>query len=498
MVNVLDDSSYDENVIALIFLHKELLVEAIEEDKLAPDYFEGEWGKIFSNCVAYFRKYRALITIDAWKDQLANKNVSSVEIGRQCSILNGLSTVPVVPDEYKYYVEMIKERKYNKIIHQAIDSANRMQKQELSMLPAADILLKAVNEIKSISSSDRIVRTEIAQSADAIKERYLNAKNHPEASRGIMTGFYKLDEITWGIRPGEVLLIAGPTGGGKSITLICMAAYIYNGIRYCGKCNFQLFRFSHDCPACGSKLGPTDQVKVPGKNVVYVSIEMPEEDCTRRFLSSSLSLGEEEIKRGLLGETEEKMLFKQLEAVKKNTTNGFYIIDVPRGMDVDFINAEIDKLESKSNRKMDVIIIDYMQLMKQRGGPYKGVESDWQTQTNIASEIHELARTREVPIISAVQTTSIRQLKSEAFRYGTHRVARAEGIAQNVNIILQIEDLIKDEKEQEGKISSDKDLLINYHIIKNRGGPRGVISMQKDFSKMQIYHVLDVKYKDLE
>ena len=173
------------------------------------------------------------------------------------------------------------------------------------------------------------------------------------------------------------------------------------------------------------------------------------------------------------------------------------MIDVPRGVDADFIDSELDRIEATSGVKIDVVIIDYMQLMTPKSSKRVIKEGDWKEQDAIAAEIHELARNRRIPAISAVQTTSVRSLKSEQMRYGTHRVARAEGIANNVNIIIQIEDVIEDEKKSSSQ-ATDETMTITYHVIKNRDGPKGVIQMQKDFSKMQINHMVDFKYAQTE
>ena len=166
-------------------------------------------------------------------------------------------------------------------------------------------------------------------------------------------------------------------------------------------------------------------------------------------------------------------------------------------MDSDFIDSELDRIEATHGIKLDVVIIDYMQLMKSKHSKNQAGEEDWLAQNDIAAEVHELARNRRIPVITAVQTTSIRGLKNEQMRYGTHRVSRAEGIANNVNIIIQIEDIIEDDKKKADQGTSES-LAISYHVVKNRDGPKGVIQMQKDFSKMQIYHMVEYSYEKTE
>ena len=55
-----------------------------------------------------------------------------------------------------------------------------------------------------------------------------NAKSEdPNFDAGIQTGYSYLDYVTDGLRPGELLLIGGESGGGKSMLLMNMAIQIW-------------------------------------------------------------------------------------------------------------------------------------------------------------------------------------------------------------------------------------------------------------------------------
>ena len=491
--------SIDDRILSALLNHRECVVSAKEIDKIPSEYFDTEeQRKMYRNIMTVFANSngRVMCSPEIVKASAEKQKKSGIEIARLFALYNSIKTIGTSVNEYAFYVNALKERWYKRLLTVSVKKANVLCNENDSPVEAAQELLKTSAQIKMLSSNDRIVRTTLSDRAKSLIERYEFAKNRKDEAMGLYTGFYKLDELTWGIQPGEVLIVAGPTGGGKSVTLVAMASYIYNGLSYCAKCGFQLFRHSQICPACGSDTTKDGAVyRIPGKNVAYVSIEMPEEDCMRRFVSSSLGLRSKDIQRGMLSPSDEKLYYDYMSHVESNKSASLHMIDVPRGVDADFIDAELDRIEATNGIKLDVVIIDYMQLMTSKASGHK--EGDWKEQDSIAAEVHELARSRKIPAISAVQTTSVRNIKNEQMKYGTHRVARAEGIANNVNIIIQIEDVIDAEKEQSEK-PTEETLAITYHVIKNRDGAKGVIRMQKDFSRMQIYHMVEYEYAKTE
>jgi len=490
----------DEKILSALLNHRECVVSAKEVDNIVPEYFETDKFKaIYRNIMRFFTVYKGktMCTPELMKVEMEKQRKSSIDIARVYALYNSIKEINTPSNDYAFLVQQLKERWYKKLLKQSVSKANVLCNKQDSPVEAAYELLKTSSHIKMLSSEDRVLRTTLGERANDIKDKYIFAKENKNQAMGLYTGFYKLDELTWGIQPGELMIVAGPVGGGKSITMMAMAAYINNGIRYC-HCGFQLYKHSSICPSCGSDVSTEDNVYFIGpKHVAYVSIEMPEEDCYRRFLSSSLGIKSQNIKRGSLTQSEEKELFEFLEYKKKDKSAQFHMIDVPRGVDVDFIDAELDRIEATNNITLDVVFIDYMQLMTPRGGTSISGDQDWRKQGAIAAEIHELARNRRLSVISAAQTTSVRSLKNEQMRYGTHRIARAEDIAANANIIIQIEDVLEEERRDETEADEDS-LAITYHVIKNRDGAKGIIRMQKDFSRAQIVHVVEYSYEKME
>ena len=330
-----DNISLDERVLSALLNHKECVVSAREIDKIPPEYFDTEeQRKVYRNIMSVFKRHdgRTICSPEIMKAECERLRKPGVEISRVYSMYNSIMAIGTSTNEYPFYVKLLKERWYKRILKASVNKANILCNQDNDPVQAAQELLKTTAQIKMLSAEDRIVRTTLAERSNDMKERYTFAKEKKDEAMGLYTGFYKLDELTWGVQKGEVLVIAGPTGGGKSVTLVAMAAYIYNGLKYCKKCGFQLFKHSQICPACGDDMTVENSVyHIGSKNVAYVSIEMPEEDCMRRFYASSLGIRSKDIQRGKLGPTDEEIYFDYLKSVGAEQGRSLHMIDVPRG-----------------------------------------------------------------------------------------------------------------------------------------------------------------------
>jgi replicative DNA helicase len=150
----------------------------------------------------------------------------------------------------------------------------------------------------------------------------------------------------------------------------------------------------------------------------------------------------------------------------KNYPYTFDIIDVPRGFSVEQLEMSMEEI--KSNYTPDVIFIDYMGLMEDASD---SDEDDWLTLGKIAGRIHEVARSYQIPIVSAVQLN--RMAPGSKNTVGMHRIGRSSLIATHCTAIIQIETRV-DEARYDDFI---------YHIIKNRNGESGKShTIYKNFS----------------
>lgn len=290
---------------------------------------------------------------------------------------------------------------------------------------------KELNAIKTANGQKEYERNPLKNYISTFVQNYKEKAKNPEVGRGILTGYSFLDYIKNGLRPADLLIIAGESGSGKSMWMNNIAVQIY---------------MQQNTVSMISDFGK-------GYNVAYFSLEMPYEDCFRRTLARMADVPEYGIRDAKLGTAEAKGLAQACKFIKKYPYV-FDIIDVPRGFSVANLEVMFEKL--KSEYIPDVIFIDYMGLMEDIDND----NDDWLALGQLAGKIHEFARVHAIPIVTAVQLNRLDPNKKSDRAIGMHRIGRSALIATHATLIIQIETR-QDEATHDDFI---------YHIIKNRFG----------------------------
>lgn len=308
-----------------------------------------------------------------------------------------------------------------------------------------------VNSIKSIEGQQAYERKLMRDHLQAFVENYTEKQKNPDLGKGILTGYSFFDYVKNGLRPADLVIIAGETGSGKSMFMQNMAVQIWMQ---------------------GNTLEtPKDQFK-KGYNVTYFSLEMPYDDCFQRGMARLADVPMYGIRDAKLSRAEAKGISSACKFIK-NYPHEFDIVDVPRGFSVEQLEMTFEEI--KSSYIPDVIFIDYLGLMED--ADENG--DDWLTLGKLAGKVHEFARAYSIPIVTAVQLNRINPdaKKNEAKAIGLHRIGRSSLIATHSTAIIQLE------TRQDEHLYDD----FIYHMIKNRHGESGKShGIYKDFAKCSV------------
>jgi replicative DNA helicase len=353
------------------------------------------------------------------------------------------------PSDYKYdlsrLVESYKKKRLSVV-------QNTMDGNDLNDVEGVvQDIQRELNHIKSANLDKAYERKEIKNYVDSFKNNFIEKIKNPDVGKGILTGYSFFDYIKNGLRPADLIIIAGETGSGKSMFMNNMAVQCY------------MQSNTVDTPVSEF---------VPGCNVVYFSLEMPYDDCFRRTVARMADVPEYGIRDAKLSKAEAAGLSKACNFMK-DYPYSFDIVDVPRGFTVEQLDVMFEEI--KGDYIPDVIFLDYLGLMEDadEGG------DDWLTLGKLAGKVHEFARAHEIPVVTAVQLNRIdpQKRKSESSNIGLHRIGRSSLIATHATAIIQIESR-EDEQTYDDFI---------YHIIKNRHGQSGKShSIVKNFSRCSI------------
>jgi replicative DNA helicase len=177
---------------------------------------------------------------------------------------------------------------------------------------------------------------------------------------GISTGFKQLDEMTSGLQPGDLIIIAGRPSMGKSTLAVNIA----------------------ENAALGSN-----------KAAAIFSMEMSAESLTLRMISSLGRINQSNLRSGRLQEED----WPRIDSAMTQLSSAKIFIDETPGLSPTEIRARARRL--KRERGLDLIVVDYLQLMQVAG-----------TKENRATEISEISRSLKalakelkVPVIALSQ-----------------------------------------------------------------------------------------------
>ena len=387
----------------------------------------------FANlAVSYIRTYKDLPTQRVMVEKLAKGNNDKL-IEHVKKMWDQLDKITYDDKEYKHDLEKIKRRYAEKQILTMKDSFAKLEAGSMDVTKAVGDMQKAVQSIKSLSQVKAYERKTLKEAVPIFREEYNAKMQDPHFDQGIVTGYSFLDRVTDGLRPGELLLIGGESGGGKSMLLMNMAIQIWMG---------------------QNNIDMTSNFTL-GNSVLYFSLEMPFKPCLNRVLARMSASPSKQIRNAKLGPDEAIKLKKALKFIN-NYPHEFEIIDIPRGATME--SLELIYEEAKAHYDPKVIVIDYLGLMD-----YDGTDmEDWLKLGKIAEKIHEFARVHNCIVLSAVQLNRTKGAKEED-KIGLHRIGRSALIMQNANIAVQIETRANEKSYPDMK----------YHLIKNRDGELG-------------------------
>jgi replicative DNA helicase len=360
---------------------------------------------------------------------------------------NNIDGVSYEESEYTYDLAKLKQAYSEKCLSRIKD---RMSGNIIDITSTVRDIEKEIGAIKTANKQKTYERKSVKDYVNTFVKNYKERVKNPDVGKGILTGYSMLDYIKNGLRPADLLIIAGESNSGKSMWMNNMAVQIYMQ---------------------QNRIDMVDNFS-QGYNVAYFSLEMPYDDCFRRTLARMADVQEYGIRDARLGEAEAKGLSQACKFMKKYPYQ-FDIIDVPRGFSVE--NLEVMFEEIKSEYVPDVIFIDYLGLMEDIDND----NDDWLAIGQLAGKIHEFARVHAVPVVTAVQLNRIDPTfrKSSVKSIGLHRIGRSALIATHATLILQIET-----REDE---DTHDDFI--YHIIKNRYGQSNKShSVYKNLSKCSI------------
>ena len=262
-----------------------------------------------------------------------------------------------------YYAEIVEEHSMQRAL---IRLGNDMIRDGMNdQKPVDDSLNEAERRIYDITM--RKTEDSLAPAKDIVPSTMLEIgelMNRKGKLTGVATGFSGLDRLTNGLQKSDLIILAARPAMGKSAFAMNIGqhAAIYDS-----------------------------------RAVAVFSLEMSKEQLMTRILCTEASVDSQKIKDGTVDNTEMQRL---LEAAGKMQNTKFYIDD-SAGATVASIRSKCRR--QKARQGLDLVIIDYMQLIQGTGVGQRRSDSRVQEVSDMTRALKLLARELEVPIILLAQ-----------------------------------------------------------------------------------------------
>lgn len=257
-----------------------------------------------------------------------------------------------------------------------------------------DLLDTAESKLYEITQGNIKRSSETAQQLVIQAKKRIEEIANKEGLSGIPSGFSKVDKLTSGWQPSDLIIIAARPGMGKTALTLSMARNM---------------AVEHNVP------------------VAFFSCEMSSVQLITRLISSETGLSSEKLRTGNL----EKHEWEQLNVKVKSLEKAPLFIDDTPSLSIFDLRAKARRLASQHGIKM--IMIDYLQLMT-AGGNQKGGNREQEIST-ISRNLKALAKELNVPVIALSQLSRAVETRGGSKRPLLSDLRESGAIEQDADIV---------------------------------------------------------------
>lgn len=412
----------ETSVLGAVLLENEALnrvLEILKED----DFYRNAHRRIFSAILHLYEHSEPvdLITLsEVLKTRGELDDVGGVEY------LNSLVNAVPTAANISYYAKIIKEKA---VLRKLINRATEIVSQSYSNSGDVDEFIDQAERTIFEISEDR-VRPSFYPIKDLIKSSFKTIERLYEKRQlitGVPTGFQRLDELTSGFQPSDLIIIAGRPSMGKTALALNIAQ------------------------------NASVQAAIPA---AIFSLEMSKEQLALRMLCSEAKVDAHRLRGGFLSEADWPKLTRAAGSLSEAP---LFIDDTP-GLSALEMRAKTRRLKIEHN--LGLVIVDYLQLMRGRAS----ADSREQEISDISRSLKALAKELAIPVIALSQLN--RRVEERGDKRPQLSDLRESGaIEQDADVILFLyrEEVYNKSEENRGKA----ELIIG----KQRNGPTDKVDL---------------------
>ena len=413
----------EKSVLGAAMLSKDALFDVVEVVR-AEDFYDENHKEIFKAMLDLHRKNAPVDALTV-AEELKKRNSLNM-VGGRAYIASLSSGIPTTANAMEYGKIVAEKASVRRLIGTADDIVNKGYEGSFDANQMLDYAESGIFEISQARQKGQYthIKDVLMENIQTIDK----AAQMDGGLTGITTGFRELDEKTSGLQKSDLIILAARPAMGKTAFALSLAR----------------------------------NAAVKGHaSVMIFSMEMAKEQLSQRLLSMESKVELQNLKTGRL----ERRDWDDINVALDILSNADIHIDDTAGLSIMEMKSKCRRLKAESG--LDLVIIDYLQLMNPEG------KSDSRTQeiSVISRNLKLLARELDCPVLVLSQLSRAPETRTD-HRPMLSDLRESGSIEQDADIVIF---LYRD--EYYNKEDSEKPGECEVILAKHRSGPTGSIDV---------------------
>jgi replicative DNA helicase len=415
------DIAAEQCVLGGMMLSKDAIADVVEVLR-GPDFYKPAHQAVYDAIIDLYGRGEPADAVTVAAE--LSKRGEIARIGGAPYLHTLISSVPTAANA-GYYAKIVQERA---ILRRLVEAGTRIVQLAYSTGDADDVVDQAQAEVYAVTerraSEDYLRLSEIMEGAldeiDAINSR-------GGQLTGVPTGFADLDQLTNGLHPGQLVIVAGRPSLGKSALAVDF---------------LRSAAIKHGLPSC------------------IFSLEMGRNEITMRLLSAESRVPLHSMRSGTMTDQDWTRLARRMGEV---SSAPLFIDDSPN-MSLMEIRAKCRRLKQRHDLRL--VIVDYLQLMSSP----RRVENRQQEVSEFSRSLKLLAKELDVPVVALSQLNRGPEQRADK-KPQLSDLRESGSLEQDADVVILLHR--EDAYERESPRAGEADLI----VAKHRNGPTATVTV---------------------
>ncbi|MCM1546271.1 MAG: replicative DNA helicase [Clostridiales bacterium] len=380
----------EQALLGCMLIDNQILSDVLE--KLSEDDFYQESHRFILSAMKLVYLEHKPLDLVTLADKLETEG--NLEKSGGLNYLTELAQVTPSSANYSHYFDIVRRDAINRKLIRASRDIIKFAQSSDDNLKSVQYAEELVYDISKTNDSSSVKDIRESDGIDMVLQKFQLLSDNKDAFRGVQTGLIKLDRLTNGLQKSDLIVIAARPGMGKtSLAMNIVENAALNNDKVCA----------------------------------VFSLEMPEVQIIQRLMCGFAGVSMSSALAGKLESNDWKKLTKASEKMRKSR---IYIDDSSRVTPAEIL-SKCRRIKSKNNGQLDLIMIDYIQLMS--SGKKNAEQNRTQEVADITRELKIMAKELDVPVIALSQ---LRRMQSKEPQLSDLRESGA--IEQDADIVMFI------------------------------------------------------------